>query len=60
MVPLGLVSFETIQDLLHKNVEELTQIEGLGKKKAVSILKAAEEYLSTSSAARETTNEVED
>ena len=41
---------ETIQDLVHKSIEELTQIEGIGEKKAASILKAAEEYLSTSSA----------
>lgn len=44
---------ETIQDLVHKSIEELTQIEGIGKKKAASILKAAEEYLSTSSVTEE-------
>jgi transcription termination/antitermination protein NusA len=44
---------ETIQDLVHKSIEELTQIEGIGEKKAASILKAAEEYLSTSSVTEE-------
>ncbi len=43
---------ETVQDLLGKSVEELTQIEGIGKKKAASILKAAQEYLTTSPAAQ--------
>lgn len=43
---------ETIQDLLRKSADELTQIEGVGKKKAASLLKAAEEYLSTSSATK--------
>jgi len=43
---------ETIQDLLHRSVSELMQIEGIGNKKATSLLKAAQEYLSTSSIAK--------
>jgi N utilization substance protein A len=36
---------ETIQDLAKSNIEDLTQIEGIGQKKAESLIEAAKDYL---------------
>jgi N utilization substance protein A len=40
---------ETIQDLAKSSVEDLVQIEGVGKKRAESLVQKAKEYLSPSS-----------
>ena len=36
---------ETIQDLAKSKIEALTQIEGIGQKKAESLIEAAKDYL---------------
>jgi N utilization substance protein A len=42
---LTLAGIETIQDLAKSSIENLTQIEGIGQKKAASLIEAAENYL---------------
>jgi N utilization substance protein A len=39
---------ETIQDLAQQSVEDLTQIEGVGEKKAVTLIQKAKDYLNFS------------
>jgi N utilization substance protein A len=39
---------ETIQDLAQRSVEDLTQIEGVGEKKAVTLIQKAKDYLNLS------------
>ncbi|NIM98160.1 MAG: transcription termination/antitermination protein NusA [candidate division Zixibacteria bacterium] len=50
---LTATGIETIQDLAKSSVEDLVQIEGVGKKRAESLIEKANEYLSPSQAGEE-------
>lgn len=47
------VKIETIQDLAKSEVETLTQIEGIGEKRAKTLVEAAKEYLTTKPSSEE-------